>query len=87
MLYAFRRDFDLFTRSMFRSRKQLDNLLYLPALVRYLRRNRPLILFSNLWQLAITAVNARAIAAPSMPVICIFRSAYFTECAQKMGLL
>ncbi|MES1925758.1 glycosyltransferase [Salinisphaera sp. T31B1] len=84
MLYAATDDIDLFSRSMFRSRKQLDKLLYLPALTRYLRANRPAILFSNLWQLAITAITARACAAPSMPVVGIFRSAFFTQCAHTM---
>jgi len=84
MLYAAIGNPGLFAQSFFRSRRQLDKLLYLPDLVRYLKREQPSILFSNLWQLNINAVTARACAAPKMPVVCIFRSAYFHQCAQHL---
>lgn len=82
MLWAARDDAGLFVASMFRSRRQLDRLLYLPSLCTYLRQHRPALVISNLWQLAINLITARAAVAPRMPVVCIFRSAYFTQCAE-----
>ncbi len=84
MLYAFSSNMDLFARSMFIARKKLDKLLYLPSLVRYLRRRKPRLFISNLWQLAVCSICARAIVDRNMPVVCIFRSAFFNECGQSL---
>ncbi|GAB3678637.1 glycosyltransferase [Salinisphaera aquimarina] len=83
MLRAAGTDTDLLRRSVFVSRRQLDKLCYLPGLTRYLKKRRPSLLISNLWQLAITALSARAIAAPDTRVVCVFHSAYFQKCAQS----
>lgn len=85
MLRAAIGDADLLARSVFIARKKLDKLLFLPALTRYLRRRRPALLISNLWQLALAAISARAISSPETAVTCIFHSSYFYQCAQSLA--
>lgn len=83
MLAAARDDACLLRRSVFVSRKQLDRMRYLPALTRYLRRERPTALISHLWQLNLAAISAKALYRRHMPVICVFHSAYFHGVAER----
>ena len=85
MLASTLKDADLFTRSLLQSRRQLDRLLYLPSLCRYLRKHRPAWVLGHLWQLGITLATARALAAPATRVGCVFHSAYFTQCQQRLA--
>lgn len=80
MLRAALDDIELLGRPVFVSRKKLDKLLYLPALTRYLNRRRPALLISNLWQLGVTSITARAVGSPATRIACVFHSSYFYQC-------
>lgn len=70
-------------RARFISPNRLDWLRYVPALRRYLEENRPDLLISNLWSLALVAVSARNQARCTTKLVCIFRSAFFSEAVQR----
>jgi glycosyltransferase involved in cell wall biosynthesis len=85
MLRAASGNFQRLARSVFVSHKQLDKLRYLPSLSQYIKRRKPVLVLSNLWQLALTAVSARDVCMRSTAVVCIFHSAYFHHCAERLA--
>lgn len=70
-------------RSRFISSNRLTDLRYLPALIDYLERERPVLVIANVWCMALVATCARACIGHPPRVIGVFHGAFFAEAVQR----
>lgn len=70
-------------RTRFISPNRLVDLCYLPGLVDYLERARPLLVVANVWHLVLIAACARVCVGHRPRLVGVFHSAYFAEVVER----
>lgn len=70
-------------RSRFISPNRLTDLRYLPALVDYLERERPVLVLANVWSMALVCGCARACVDHPPRLIGVFHGTFFAEAIQR----
>jgi glycosyltransferase involved in cell wall biosynthesis len=70
-------------RSRYVSSNRLTDLRYLPALVGYLERHRPVLVLANVWNTVLVAACACASVDQPPRLIGLFHGTFFAEAAQR----